>query len=147
MKMVPNIAAIVFLLLNALSFSPTFIMAKEYHYHVWGHLFCDGKPWVDQKIDLYDEDCWTVDDHMGSAQTDKDGRFDLRGYEYAYITDPRPYLFIDKTNCHGNPEMTLQPAGDVGVSIGNKVNQFYLLDDFGTSIRTCGRDTVGVGND
>jgi hypothetical protein len=81
---------------------------------------------------------------MGSAQTDKDGRFDLRGYEYAYITDPRPYLFIDKTKCHGNPEMTLQPAGDVGVSIGNKVNQFYLLDDFGTSIRTCGRDTVGL---
>jgi hypothetical protein len=37
---------------------------------------------------------------MGSAQTDKDGRFDLRGSEDDLGTDyPRPYLFVDKTKC------------------------------------------------
>jgi hypothetical protein len=130
MQMVPIIPALAFLL----TFSPSFVVAKEYHYHVWGQLFCNGTPWVDHKIDLYDEDCMSGDDHMGSAQTDKEGRFDLRGSEDDLGTDyPRPYLFVDKTNCSPTSIYKYQSGNEVIFSL------IILL-----SILLCRHATLGL---
>jgi hypothetical protein len=97
-----------FLLLNLLN-SPTLVVGaigdgETYEYHVVGQLFCNGTPWQDQQIDMYDVDCMSSDDHMANGMTDKEGKFELRGThadgwgetDPGGLNLPNPYLLTDK---------------------------------------------------
>jgi 5-hydroxyisourate hydrolase-like protein (transthyretin family) len=79
--------------------------ADMYEYHVVGQLFCEGKPWANQDVELYDLDCWSPDDLLATAKTDAEGRFELRGQEKegwgfnswnSKYTIPTPYIYTKK---------------------------------------------------
>jgi hypothetical protein len=100
---------LLFLLLNIQFLNPPSVDAAEmYEYHVIGQLFCNGKPWANQDVELYDLDCFTLDDHMATGKTDAEGRFELRGQEQeewgvnthrnSKVYIPTPYLFT-KNKC------------------------------------------------
>jgi hypothetical protein len=70
-----------------------------YYYHVKGQLFCNGSPWTNQLVTLYDEDCNWADDYMGESRTDQNGHFDIRGTvdeEWDENHLPDPYLYTEK---------------------------------------------------
>jgi hypothetical protein len=57
------------------------LVIAVYEYHVVGQLFCNGSPWQNQLVKLYDEDLITFDDHLGECRTDNNGHFDIQGSE------------------------------------------------------------------
>uniref|UniRef100_A0A914Q215 Transthyretin-like family protein n=1 Tax=Panagrolaimus davidi TaxID=227884 RepID=A0A914Q215_9BILA len=57
---------------------------------VMGRLLCQGKPYVNAKVKLYDIDTLDVDDLMAEGKSDKNGEFRLVGNETEYTTiDPK----------------------------------------------------------
>jgi hypothetical protein len=62
------------LILNILFLNrPSVDAADMYEYHVYGQLFCEGKPWANQDVELYDLDCWSPDDLLATGKTDAKG--------------------------------------------------------------------------
>jgi hypothetical protein len=83
-KMIISISCYLFFLLpNLLLNAPNLVLAV-YEYQVVGQLFCNGSPWQNELVKLYDEDLITFDDLMGENRTDNNGHFQIRGSE----TDP-----------------------------------------------------------
>jgi hypothetical protein len=99
---IPPISFCLFpLLLNVLLNQPNVVLTKEYNYHVVGQLFCNGAPWQNQLVTLYDEDCGFIspDDHMGESRTDQTGHFEIRGAEEEGFLEfplPDPYLYTER---------------------------------------------------
>jgi hypothetical protein len=76
------------------------LVLAVYEYHVVGQLFCNGSPWQNQLVKLYDEDIITFDDHLGEFRTDNNGHFQIRGSEDdSFFEDsqfqPTPYLVTE----------------------------------------------------
>ncbi|CAJ0571706.1 unnamed protein product, partial [Mesorhabditis spiculigera] len=51
----------------------------EQSVRVKGLLTCDGTPYTDARIKIYDQDTYTFDDKLAEATTDANGFFDLQG--------------------------------------------------------------------
>uniref|UniRef100_A0A914Z0R5 Transthyretin-like family protein n=1 Tax=Panagrolaimus superbus TaxID=310955 RepID=A0A914Z0R5_9BILA len=67
---------------------------------VTGRLLCQGKPYFNAKVKLYDIDTLDVDDLMAEGRSDKNGEFRLVGNETEFTTiDP-------KLNIYHNCELT-----------------------------------------
>uniref|UniRef100_A0A914QMM3 Uncharacterized protein n=1 Tax=Panagrolaimus davidi TaxID=227884 RepID=A0A914QMM3_9BILA len=61
---------------------------------VMGRLLCQGKPYVNAKVKLYDIDTLDVDDLMAEGKSDKNGEFRLVGNETEYTTiDPKLNIY------------------------------------------------------
>ncbi|CAK5069684.1 unnamed protein product [Meloidogyne enterolobii] len=69
---------------------------------VRGNLICNGKPSVNTKVKLYDQDTFDPDDLMDEGVTDEEGHFELSGSE-TEVTDIEPKVNIYH-NC--NDELT-----------------------------------------
>nr|CAD2181482.1 unnamed protein product [Meloidogyne enterolobii]CAD2200273.1 unnamed protein product [Meloidogyne enterolobii] len=67
-----------------------------------GNLICNGKPSVNTKVKLYDQDTFDPDDLMDEGVTDEEGHFELSGSE-TEVTDIEPKVNIYH-NC--NDELT-----------------------------------------
>jgi hypothetical protein len=71
-----------------------------YEYHVVGQLFCNGSPWQNELVKLYDQDWFTDDDNLGECRTDNNGHFQIQASEDdGWFGDtqskPTPYLFTE----------------------------------------------------
>ncbi|PIC33068.1 hypothetical protein B9Z55_013181 [Caenorhabditis nigoni] len=84
-----NLIASVLLLLPSIS------LASEAAVHVRGRLMCDGKPYVDGEISLYEKNWVGRDTKLVVTKTDADGKFVLKSSmsEWPGFT-PTPYIYF-----------------------------------------------------
>ncbi|TMS33732.1 hypothetical protein L596_001436 [Steinernema carpocapsae] len=61
---------------------------------VKGKLLCNGKPYQNAKVKLYDVDLTDFDDLMAEGRSNADGEFDLQGNETEWTTiDPKLNIY------------------------------------------------------
>ncbi|CAO4373198.1 unnamed protein product [Caenorhabditis nigoni] len=86
----PSLVAYVLLLLL-----PSISLASEATVHVRGRLMCNGKPYANETIELYEKNWALLDRRLVVAKTDADGNFDMNSLmnEWKWFT-PTPYIYF-----------------------------------------------------
>ncbi|CAO4373201.1 unnamed protein product [Caenorhabditis nigoni] len=109
----PTLIASVLLLLL-----PSISLASEATVHVRGKLMCNGKPYVDGAISLYEKNWVGPDTKLVATKTDADGLFVLKSSmsEWPFFT-PIPYIYFGNYCDINNDLGSLQCADGIEIQI------------------------------
>ncbi|CAJ0571711.1 unnamed protein product, partial [Mesorhabditis spiculigera] len=55
------------------------VYGNDQSVRVQGYLRCEGKPYADARVKLFDKDTFTPDDKLAETKTDSRGYFDIQG--------------------------------------------------------------------
>ncbi|EGT51656.1 hypothetical protein CAEBREN_10670 [Caenorhabditis brenneri] len=74
---------------------PSLVSAGTAAVSVRGRLMCNGQPFTNEKVELYEKNWVRQDSRMASIRTDNNGEFSMQGAieEWPLFT-PKPYIYI-----------------------------------------------------
>ncbi|CAP21497.1 Protein CBR-TTR-9 [Caenorhabditis briggsae] len=106
------------LIASVLLFLPSISLASDATVHVRGKLMCNGKPYVDGEISLYEKNWVGRDTKLVATKTDANGNFVLKSSmsEWPLFT-PNPYIYFGNYCDINNDLGSLQCADGIKIFI------------------------------